>query len=147
MRHRKSGRKLGRNSSHRRAMWRNMVTSLLEHGRIRTTEAKAKELRSHAEKTISKAVRVLDLIEKAPDARSTEEQAKLVHAMRVAGRMIRTREVQTKLFTELAAQFKTRPGGYTRIVKLAPRPGDGAPMVIIELVGYELAAAAEASAA
>ncbi len=133
MRHRKSGRKLGRNASHRRAMWRNMVTSLIEHERITTTEAKAKELRVFAEKTISKAVRVLDLANKPKEERTKEEQARLIHAMRMAGRMIRSREVIHKLFTDLAPKLGQRPGGYTRIVKKAPRPGDGAPMAIIEL--------------
>lgn len=134
MRHRKSGRKLGRNSSHRSALWRNMVTSLLEHGRIRTTEPKAKELRGFTERTISKAIRVQDIVAKPLEERSREEQAKLVHAMRMAGRMVRSKEVLTRLFTEMAPALKTRPGGYTRIVKMVARPGDAAPMALIEVL-------------
>lgn len=134
MRHRKSGRKLGRNSSHRKAMWRNMVTSLVEHGRIRTTEAKAKELRSFAEKTITKAIRVSDIVAKDEDARSAEEKTRLVHAIRVAGRMVRGKDQLHRLFHEVAPQLKTRPGGYTRIIKAGPRPGDAAPMAYVELI-------------
>jgi large subunit ribosomal protein L17 len=134
MRHRKSGRKLGRNSAHRKALWRNMVTSLLEHGRIQTTEAKAKELRIHAEKTITKAIRVQDIVAKPVESRTREEQVRLVHAMRMAGRLVRTRDVLGRLFEEIAPALVSRPGGYTRIVKVAPRRGDAASMAIIELI-------------
>ena len=134
MRHRKSGRKLGRTSAHRRAMFRNMVTSLMKHERITTTEAKAKELRRFADKTISKSIRVQEIAEKPREERTPREQAQLVHAMRMAGRMVRDRDVLGKLFNELAPKLKTRPGGYTRIVKMAPRVGDAAPMAMIELV-------------
>jgi large subunit ribosomal protein L17 len=134
MRHRKSGRKLGRNSTHRKAMFRNMVTSLIEHERITTTEAKAKELRRFADKTISKSIRVQDIVDKPLEERTPVEQAKLVHAMRMAGRMIRSRDLLSKLFSELGPKLKTRPGGYTRIVKMGPRVGDAAPMAMIELV-------------
>lgn len=137
MRHQKSGRKLGRNASHRRAMYRNMVTSLLEHGRIRTTEAKAKELRKFAERTISKGMRLGDVLEKPADKRSREEQARVVHAMRMAGRMVRSREVLNRLFSDIVPSFKGRAGGYTRIMKMGRRPGDAAPMVVIELVNHE----------
>ena len=132
MRHRKSGRKLGRSSAHRKAMWRNMVTSLLEHGRIHTTEAKAKELRSHAEKTITKAIRVQKVMKKKK--KTEADKTRVVHAMRMAGRMVRTREVLARLFNEIAPALKDRPGGYTRIVKTAPRDGDCAPMAIIEIL-------------
>ncbi len=134
MRHMKSGRKFGRNSTHRWAMYKNMVTSLLEHERITTTEPKAKELRKFAERTIARAVRVLDIVEKDEEKRSDTEKVKLVHAMRMAGRLVHDREVLHKLFTELAPKLRVRPGGWTRIVKSAPRPGDGAPMAVIELV-------------
>jgi large subunit ribosomal protein L17 len=134
MRHMKSGRKFGRNSTHRAAMFKNMVTSLLEHGRITTTEPKAKELRKFVERTISKAIRVLDITDKDAETRSDAEKVKLVHAMRMAGRLVHDREVLHKLFGELAPKLRVRPGGWTRIVKSAPRPGDGAPMAIIELV-------------
>ncbi len=134
MRHRKAGRQLGRNSAHRKAMWRNMVTSLIEHGRIRTTEAKAKELRGFAEKTITKAIRVADIIAKDEDARSAEEKTRLVHAVRVAGRMVRGRDQLHRLFHDVAPQLTNRPGGYTRITKVGPRPGDAAPMAYVELL-------------
>lgn len=134
MRHRDAGRKFGRNAPHRDAMFRNMVTSLIDHGRITTTEPKAKELRKFVEKTITRSIGVADLVAKPVETRNSAEQAKVVHAMRMAARLVRTREALTKLFTEVAPKFKGRPGGYTRILKVAPRPGDGAPMAIIELV-------------
>jgi large subunit ribosomal protein L17 len=111
-----------------------MVTSLLEHGRITTTEAKAKELRRWAERTISKAIRVQDIVDKDVDDRSLAEKVKLVHAMRVAARYVHDRDVLFRLFNELAPRLKVRPGGYTRIIKTAPRVGDAARMAIIELV-------------
>ena len=119
MRHGKSGRKLGRTSSHREAMYRNMVTSLFEHERIVTTEQKAKELRPIAEKMITLAKRG-DL-----------------HARRQAMSYIRRKDVVAKLFDEIQEQFAERNGGYTRIVKTGIRKGDAAAMAIIELVGYE----------
>jgi len=119
MRHGKSGRKLGRTSAHRKAMFRNMVTSLFEHERIVTTEHKAKELRPIAEKMITLAKRG-DL-----------------HARRQALGYIQSKEVVAKLFGEIQEQFADRQGGYTRIIKTGIRQGDAAPMAIIELVGYE----------
>ena len=116
MRHRKSGRKLGRNSSHRKAMFANMVTSLFEHGRITTTDAKAKELRRMAARMI------------------TLGKKNTLHAKRLAGKTVRTRSILVKLFDEIAPGFSERQGGYTRIVKLGPRRGDNAPMSIIELM-------------
>ncbi|RMG96108.1 MAG: 50S ribosomal protein L17 [Deltaproteobacteria bacterium] len=134
MRHRKSGRKFGRNSAHRKAMFRNMVTSLLEHGGIRTTVAKAKELRRFVEPTITQSLRVQDIVAKAEGERTPEEKARLVHAMRMAGRYVHDRAVLRRLFYDLGPALKGRPGGYTRIVKLGRRVGDGAPMARIELV-------------
>ena len=119
MRHGKSGRKLGRTSSHRKAMFRNMVTSLFEHERIVTTEQKAKELKPIAEKMITLAKRG-DL-----------------HARRQALSYIQSKDVVAKLFDEIQGQFTDRQGGYTRIIKTGNRQGDAAPMAIIELVGYE----------
>ncbi|MBT8360597.1 MAG: 50S ribosomal protein L17 [Deltaproteobacteria bacterium] len=119
MRHGKSGRKLGRTSSHREAMFRNMVTSLFEHERIVTTEQRAKELRPIAEKMITLAKRG-DL-----------------HARRQALSYIRSKEVVAKLFDEIKEQFTERNGGYTRIIRTGIRQGDAASMAIIELVGYE----------
>jgi large subunit ribosomal protein L17 len=133
MRHRKTGRKLKRNSSHRKAMYRNMVTSLLEHERITTTLAKAKELRSHAEKTISIGVRLGDLLAKAKADRSQAEQARFVHAMREAGKTVRTPDVLHKLFSDIAPRFGAGGGGYTRITRVGRRVGDAAEVVVIEL--------------
>jgi large subunit ribosomal protein L17 len=116
MRHRKTGRKLGRNASHRKALFRNMVTSLLEHGRIVTTEAKAKELRRYAAKMITLGKR------------------DTLHSRRIAAQTIRSQAVLVKLFDEIAPGFAQREGGYTRIAKLGPRKGDNAPMSVIELM-------------
>lgn len=119
MRHKYSGRKLGRTSSHRNAMFRNMVTSLFEHERIVTTTEKAKEARPIAEKMITLAKRG-DL-----------------HARRQALSFIRSKDIVEKLFTEIKDNFEDRKGGYTRIIKTGTRKGDAAGMAILELVGYE----------
>jgi len=145
MRHRKSGRILGRKSAHRKAMFRNMVTSLIEHERITTTEPKAKELRRFADRTISISLRLGDLLDKPREQRSQEEQARYVHALRMAARMIRTRSVLHKLFDVVAPMMKGRPGGYTRLIKMGPRPGDAAPMCMIELVKPATSAASESA--
>ena len=116
MRHRVAGRKLNRTPSHRRALLRNLVTALLQHEAIRTTDAKAKELRGVAEKMITLGKRGT------------------LHARRQALATIRSKEVTAKLFDELAGRYSERAGGYTRIVKLGRRPGDAAPMALIELV-------------
>lgn len=135
MRHQKSGRKFNRNSSHRKAMFRNMVTSLLEHERITTTVAKAKELRGHTERTISIGVRLGDLLDKPKDERTRDEQARYAHAMAQAAKTVREREVLHKLFEDIAPRFRERSGGYTRVIKLGQRRvGDAAEMAIIELV-------------
>jgi large subunit ribosomal protein L17 len=124
VRHRRKGRKLGRDSSHRKALYSNMCGALFEHGRIRTTEAKAKELRPIAEKLITLA---------RPDPSD-------VAAQRQAVAFLRSKDVVHNLFHTVGPRFTERPGGYTRIVKLGPRLGDAAPMVYIELVDYEPAA-------
>ncbi|WP_028580614.1 50S ribosomal protein L17 [Desulfogranum japonicum] len=118
MRHRKAGRKLGKTTSHRKAMLRNMVTSLLEHERIVTTVPKAKEARRMAEKMIT--------LGKRGD----------LHAKRQAFAYIRSRDVVAKLFDELSQQYADRQGGYTRIIRTGFRQGDAAPMAIVELVDY-----------
>jgi large subunit ribosomal protein L17 len=123
MRHRWGGRKLGRTTSHRLAMLRNMVTSLLEHEQIETTDARAKEVRRMAERMIT--------LGKRGD----------LHARRLAMRVVRTREVATKLFDELAPRYQARPGGYTRVLKTRRRVGDAAPLSLIELVDREGGAA------
>ena len=116
MRHRAKGRQLSRTSSHKKALLANMATSLFRHDRIQTTEAKAKELRPYAERLITLARRG-DL-----------------HARRLVERKLKDREVTHRLFTELGKRFAARPGGYTRIVKLGHRPGDGADVARIELL-------------
>jgi large subunit ribosomal protein L17 len=134
MRHRKSGRKLGRNSSHRSALFNNLVTSLLTYGRIETTEAKAKELRSYADSTITRAISVHALVTKGEKA-TPAERAQVVHAKRMARLTVKTRDALDRLFSEIGPHFATRKGGYTRILKTRVRKGDAAPMAFVELVG------------
>jgi large subunit ribosomal protein L17 len=116
MRHLKAGRRLARTTEHRTAMLRNLITQLLEHERVQTTQAKAKEARQWAEKIITLAKRG-DL-----------------HARRQTLRVVRTKKAMAKLFGELRDRYQNRPGGYTRIVPLGFRVGDGAPISILELV-------------
>lgn len=134
MRHRNSGRRLGRNASHRTALFNNLVTSLLTHGRIETTEAKAKELRRFADATITWGISVHALVAKG-DKASKAEKAQVVHARRMARLTVTTRTALDRLFTEVAPHFATRKGGYTRILKTRTRKGDAAPMAFVELVG------------
>ena len=115
MRHRKSGRRLGRSSSHRKAMFRNMATSMLKHETIKTTLPKAKELRRVVEPLITLA----------------KEDS--VANRRLAFDRLRDKEAVGKLFSDLGPRFKDRPGGYLRILKAGPRPGDAAPMAIVML--------------
>ena len=121
MRHRVAHRKLGRITPHRMALLRNLATALFEKERIRTTLPKAKELRPYAEKLITLAKREDDRL----------------HARRQAAAQLRDPGVVQKLFDTIGARFATRPGGYTRILRLGPRQGDGAEMAYLELVGYE----------
>ena len=123
MRHRIRKRHLGRDAAHRKALYRNLITDLLDHERIITTEAKAKAVKPRAEKLISTACRALNT-----------NAAGKVHARRRALRTLTNKEVMFKLFDEIAHDYADRPGGYTRIVHLGPRRGDGAKMVILELV-------------
>src|SRR5450432_4197332 len=134
MRHRVAGLTLSRTSAHRQALFSNLVAALLTNEKIRTTDAKAKETRRLAERTITWARRVGDILAKKPDRRSTEESARVVHAVRMAKRVCRDRGAVLKLFDELAPRFMSRRGGYTRIVKLGQRPGDAAPMSLLELI-------------
>lgn len=122
MRHRKTGRKLGRNTSHRKAMMRNMVTSLFDCEKITTTDARAKELRKMAEKLITIARRG-DL-----------------HSRRLIMEVVRDKKTVAKLVDTIAPRYADRPGGYTRIIKLGHRAGDNAALSIIELVEEEIAA-------
>jgi len=116
MRHRKSGKRLGRNTSHRTAMMRNMVTSFFDCGKITTTDARAKELRKQAEKLITMARRG-DL-----------------HSRRLALQVVRDKKTVDKLFETIAPRYADRPGGYTRIIKIGHRAGDNAALSVIELV-------------
>ncbi len=125
MRHRKSGRRLGRNSSHRKAMFRNMAASLLRHEMIKTTLPKAKELRRVVEPLITLA----------------KEDG--VAKRRLAFDRLRDKEAVGKLFKDVGPRFKDRPGGYLRILKTGPRPGDAAPMAIVQLVDGPVAEAEE----
>jgi large subunit ribosomal protein L17 len=118
VRHQRAGRKLGRDSAHRKALYSNLAGALIEHGRIRTTEAKAKEVRPIVEKMIT--------LGKRGD----------LHAHRQAVAFLRSKSVAHKLFAEVAPRFAERPGGYTRVVKLDPRAGDNASMAYLELVDY-----------
>lgn len=117
MRHLKAGRRLARTTEHRTAMLRNLITQLLEHERVQTTQAKAKEARMWAEKIITMAKRG-DL-----------------HARRQTLRVVRSKKAMAKLFGELKDRYQDRPGGYTRIIPLGFRLGDGAPLSLLELVG------------
>ena len=136
MRHRKAGRRLGRNSAHRKAMYRNMVTSLMVHGQIQTTEAKAKELRRIADKVITMGKRVPpSTMEGLSGEALKAAQARRVHFIRRARRWVNNPEALERLFGEYAERYKLRPGGYTRIRKVGFRSGDQAPMALIELVG------------
>ncbi|MEM7354367.1 MAG: 50S ribosomal protein L17 [Acidobacteriota bacterium] len=120
MRHAVHGRKLGRTSAHRRALFRNQLASLVEHERIITTLEKAKEMRPIFEKAI------------------TQGKRGTLHARRRVRRFLSNRHLVKKLFDDIAPRFADRPGGYTRITKLGPRKGDGAEMAVLELVDYEL---------
>jgi large subunit ribosomal protein L17 len=143
MRHRLAGVRLSRTSAHRKALFSNLIAALFYHERIRTTDAKAKETRRLAERTITWARRVSDVLGKKPDRRSIEESSRVVHAVRMARRVVRDRGAVLKLFDELAPRFFGRPGGYTRIIKLPQRPGDAAQMSMLELMPDEAAASAK----
>jgi large subunit ribosomal protein L17 len=119
VRHARSGKKLGRDSAHRKALYSNLAGALIEHGRIKTTVTKAKAVKPIAEQMITLGRRG-DL-----------------HARRQATAFLRSRDVVHKLFAEVAPRFKDRPGGYARIIKIGPRPGDAAEMVYLELVDEE----------
>ena len=134
MRHRNSGRKFDRDTSHRRAMLRNLTANLVLHERIETTEAKAKELRSYADSTISWGVSVHTLVAKGEQA-TKDERAQIVHARRMARKTVMTPEALQRLFSEIGPHFATRKGGYTRLLKTRVRKGDAAPMAFVELVG------------
>ena len=122
MRHARSGKKLGRDSAHRKALYSNLAGALITHGRIETTEAKAKAVRPYAEKLVT--------LGKRGD----------LHARRQAMAELRSNDVVHKLFADVAPRFSERDGGYTRVVKLGPRQGDAADMALLELVDFDPAA-------
>ena len=124
MRHQRAGRKLGRDSGHRKALYANLAGALIEHGRIRTTEAKAKEVRPIAEQMIT--------LGRRGD----------IAARRQAIAYLRSQDVVHKLFSDVGPRMRDRPGGYSRIVKLGPRQGDAAEMAYLELVDFVPAASA-----
>src|SRR5690349_7556087 len=143
MRHKKSGRQFGRDTSSRRAMLRNLAANLITHERIETTEAKAKELRRIAERLITKASRLGKVAYSPQSELSPGDKARRLHASRLVAAYVPRFGVKTdgtkidiveKVFVELSKRFEGRPGGYTRISKLGPRRGDGAPMTIIEFI-------------
>jgi large subunit ribosomal protein L17 len=134
MRHQRAGVHLSRTSAHRKALFANLVAALFTNERIRTTDAKAKETRRLAERTITWARRLGDVLTKKPDKRTPEESARVVHAVRMARRMVRDRDAVLKLFDEIGPRYLSRAGGYTRIVKIGQRPGDAAPMSLLELI-------------
>ena len=155
MRHGNSGRKFDRNTSHRRAMLRNLTANLVLHERIETTDAKAKELRRVAERLITKAKR-LGTVAYTPQSKLSDvDKARRLHAQRLVASYVprfvtktekggETKRVDLveKVFLELAPRFAERAGGYTRIIKFGPRRGDNAPMSLIEFVGEAVAAEA-----
>jgi len=128
LRHRRAGRKLGRDAAHRKALYANLAGALIQHGRITTTITKAKAVRPIAEKMIT--------LGRRGD----------IHARRQAMAFLRSQEVVHKLFADVAPRFKDRPGGYSRIVRIGPRPGDAAEMAFLELVDFSAEEQAEEKA-
>jgi large subunit ribosomal protein L17 len=125
MRHRVAGKRLGRDKDHRKALRRNLMVSLITHESIKTTDAKAQAIRGEVEKLITKAKRAL----------VHDDEAREVHARRIIrSRLGNAREAANKIFDDLAVRYEDRPGGYTRCYKLGPRKGDGAMMVLLELI-------------
>jgi large subunit ribosomal protein L17 len=143
MRHKKAGRQFGRDTSSRRAMFRNLAANLITHERIETTDAKAKEIRRIAERLITKATRLGETAHTANDKLSTSDRARRLHVSRILGSFLprwgvtgegTKIDIVEKVLVDLGKRFQGRPGGYTRITKLGPRRGDGAPMCIIEFI-------------
>src|SRR3954470_22303391 len=122
MRHQKHGRKFGRKTGPRHALFTSLVTALFEHEHIKTTDAKAKEIRRIAEKAITWAASVGKIVEN--EKADAEDKARGVHAMRMAGRVVKHKPTLKKLFSEIGPRFVGRPGGYTRVLKLGNRVGD-----------------------
>lgn len=142
MRHGNTGRQLSRNAAHRSALFCNLVTSLFTYGRIETTEAKAKEVRSVADATIRWGIDVADVIAKGD--KTPADKTRIVHAKRQARKTVKTDAAMQRLFTEIGPHFKARKGGFTRVLKTRFRRGDAASMALIELVGLAPAITTEA---
>lgn len=151
MRHRKSGRQFGRNTSHRKAMFRALTANLVAQERIETTEAKAKELRRVAERLITRVLRLGTIAYTPQDKLSLADRARRLAVERHVSQFLRrfgaepSQEIGRvdlveKVFVDLAKRFQGRPGGYTRIIKTGPRRGDNAPMAIIEFVAEAVTA-------
>lgn len=140
MHHMKSGRRLGRDSAQRKSLFRNMITSLLLHGRIRTTDGKGREI-------VRMADRVITLGKKAAASVAAGSPSGAVHSIRMARRFVVDRQALGLLTGKYAVHFAERQGGYTRLLKAGIRPGDNAPMVIVELVGVVVFAPLDGSAA
>ncbi len=151
MRHKNAGRKFDRNTSSRRAMFRNLTANLVLHERIETTDAKAKELRRVAERLLTKAIRLGEIAYGEHEKLSVVDKARRLHVKRLAlayiprfgvriekGGTAKRVDLVEKLLLDLAKRFQGRPGGYTRIIKFGPRRGDNAPMSLIEFVGDDM---------
>jgi len=146
MRHKNAGRKFDRDGSSRRAMFRNLAANLVLHERVETTDAKAKELRRVAERLITKARRLGDVAYTPWEELSKKDQARRLHASRLVAAYLprfgvkleegasKKIDLVEKIFVDLAKRYRTRPGGYTRIIKIGPRAGDNAHLSLIELV-------------
>ena len=131
MPHQIKNRKLGRTSGQRKALFKGLIRSLILHGRIKTTESRAKALRPVAERFISWGCRAARAIDEGD---TPENRARAVHCRRMAFAFVQDNVVIRKVFDELATRYKERPGGYTRIMKVGYRPGDAAPVALVELV-------------
>jgi large subunit ribosomal protein L17 len=160
MRHKKLGRQFSRDTSHRRAMFRALAANLVLHERIETTEAKAKELRRVVERLITRAVRLGEVAQTPSDKLSAADKARRTATKRHVGGFLQRFATKTnakgestkvdlleKLLVDLGARYKSRPGGYTRIIKLGRRRGDNAPMSLIELVDSQVSVAASSEGA
>ncbi len=156
MRHGKDGRQFGRNTPHRRAMFRNLAANLFNHERIITTDAKAKELRRVADRLITKAKRLGEAAHTPAAKLSAGDKSKRLHVARLLGAFLprwaveksgAKKDLIEKVLVDLTQRMAKRPGGYTRIVKLGPRRGDGASMCLIELVDAKPVQPLEAEAA
>jgi large subunit ribosomal protein L17 len=138
MRHRKAGVHLSRTPAHRKALFSNLVAALFQNEEIKTTHVKARATAQIAERTISLARRLTDVLSKPVEKRTAEEQSRVVSAMREARKVVKSRDAVQKLFEDIGPRFAARRGGYTRIVKIGQRPGDAAPISLLSLLQDEV---------